>query len=162
MWSGLYSFTHSTVERTTEHLPTLTADQVTRLVNWKPKPRHFYQRRLHLLTLLLLDTGCRITEAPTLRVRDLDMDNMLITLDGKGRKQRRSNPVVLRGVQLTGCALTLRGRDQPRRTVYPRSRKPCLGFRHLGWYPVPAKPGSAWRGVTKSRVFFELKTWDSS
>ena len=53
-------------------------------------PRHFYQRRLHLLTLLLLDTGCRITEVLTLRVRDLDMDNMLITLDGKGRKQRRS------------------------------------------------------------------------
>lgn len=84
MWSELYSFIHSTVEKTTEHLPTLTADQVARLVNWKPKPRHFYQRRLHLLTLLLLDTGCRITEALTLRVRDLDMDNMLITLDGKG------------------------------------------------------------------------------
>ena len=79
-------------------------------MNWKPKPRHFYQRRLHLLTLLLLDTGCRITEVLTLRVRDLDMDNMLITLDGKGRKQRRSNPVVLRGVQLTGCALNFAGK----------------------------------------------------
>jgi len=43
---------------------------------------------LHLLTLLLLDTGCRITEALSLRVRDVDMDNMLLTLDGKGRKQR--------------------------------------------------------------------------
>lgn len=69
-------------------LPTFTPAQVTRLVNWKPKPKHFHQRRLHLLTLLLLDTGCRITEALTLRVRDLDMDNMLLTLDGKGRKQR--------------------------------------------------------------------------
>jgi integrase/recombinase XerD len=69
-------------------LPTLTAAQVTRLVNWKPKPKHFYQRRLHLLTLLLLDTGCRITEALTLRVRDVDMENLLITLEGKGRKQR--------------------------------------------------------------------------
>lgn len=69
-------------------LPTLTAGQVTRLVNWKPKAKNFYQRRLHLLTLLLLDTGCRITEALTLRMRDVDMDNLLITLDGKGRKQR--------------------------------------------------------------------------
>jgi site-specific recombinase XerD len=69
-------------------LPTFTTAQVTQLVNWKPKAKHFYQRRLHLLTLLLLDTGCRITEALTLRVRDLDMDNMLLTLDGKGRKQR--------------------------------------------------------------------------
>ena len=69
-------------------LPTLTASQVIRLLNWKPKPRHFYQRRLHLLTLLLLDTGCRITEALTLRIRDVDMENLLITLEGKGRKQR--------------------------------------------------------------------------
>jgi len=69
-------------------LPTLTAAQITLLVNWKPKPKNFYQRRLHLLTLLLLDTGCRITEALTLSVRDVDLDNMLITLDGKGRKQR--------------------------------------------------------------------------
>jgi integrase/recombinase XerD len=69
-------------------LPTLTAEQVTRLVNWKPKAKNFYQRRLHLLTLMLLDTGCRITEAVTVLVRDVDMENLLITLDGKGRKQR--------------------------------------------------------------------------
>jgi integrase/recombinase XerD len=69
-------------------LPTLTAAQAALLVNWKPKAKHFYQRRLHLLVLFLLDTGCRITEALTLRVREIDMDNMLITLDGKGRKQR--------------------------------------------------------------------------
>jgi integrase/recombinase XerD len=69
-------------------LPTFTAAQVTRLVSWKPRPKHFHQRRLHLLALLLLDTGCRISEALALRVRDLDMDNMLLTLDGKGRKQR--------------------------------------------------------------------------
>ncbi len=69
-------------------LPTLTESQVKMLVNWKPKPRNFYERRLHLLALLLLDTGCRITEALTLRVGDVDMENMLIALDGKGRKQR--------------------------------------------------------------------------
>ena len=38
--------------------------------------------------LILLDTGCRITEALTLRVREIDFENMLVTLDGKGRKQR--------------------------------------------------------------------------
>jgi integrase/recombinase XerD len=69
-------------------LPSLTEAQVKLLVDWKPKQRHFYQRRLHLLALLLLDTGCRITEALTLRVRDVDMENMLVTFDGKGRKQR--------------------------------------------------------------------------
>ena len=33
---------------------------------------YFYDRRLHLLALLLLDTGCRITEALGLRVSDVD------------------------------------------------------------------------------------------
>jgi integrase/recombinase XerD len=67
-------------------LPTYTAPQIRQLVAWKPKGK--YQRRLHLLVLFLLDTGCRITEALTLRVCDLDMGNLLATLDGKGRKQR--------------------------------------------------------------------------
>jgi integrase/recombinase XerD len=67
-------------------LPTFTAMQVSRLVKWKPK--NFYQRRLHLLVLVLLDTGCRISEALTLRVSEIDFDNLLVTLDGKGSKQR--------------------------------------------------------------------------
>ena len=67
-------------------LPTLTGHQADLLIKWKPK--NFYQRRLHLLGLLLLDTGCRITEALSLRVSEIDFDNLLVTLDGKGRKQR--------------------------------------------------------------------------
>ena len=38
-------------------LPTFTTAQVTRLVNWKPKAKVFWQRRLHLLILFLLDTS---------------------------------------------------------------------------------------------------------
>jgi integrase/recombinase XerD len=67
-------------------LPTFTASQISLLVNWRPQ--NFYERRLHLLVLVLLDTGCRISEALTLHVRDVDLDNLLVTLDGKGRKQR--------------------------------------------------------------------------
>jgi len=67
-------------------LRTYTAAQVAKLVSWRP--RGFYERRLHLLVLILLDTGARISEVLTLRVNDLDMDNLLMTLDGKGRKQR--------------------------------------------------------------------------
>ena len=69
-------------------LPTLTEAQVHLIVNWKPNPKNYHERRLHLLALMLLDTGCRITEALTTRVSDVDLDNLLITLDGKGRKQR--------------------------------------------------------------------------
>lgn len=67
-------------------MPTFADAQVKRLIAWKPKGR--YERRLHLLVLFLLDTGARITEALNLRVQDLDFENLLVTLDGKGRKQR--------------------------------------------------------------------------
>jgi integrase/recombinase XerD len=67
-------------------LPTLSDQQIRLLVNYKPKRK--CQKRLHLLVLFLLDTGCRITEALTLRVSEIDMQNMLVTLEGKGRKQR--------------------------------------------------------------------------
>ena len=67
-------------------LPTFTDVQVKRLIAWKPKGR--YPRRLHLLVLFLMDTGCRISEALGVRVRDVDFDNLLVTLGGKGGKQR--------------------------------------------------------------------------
>ena len=67
-------------------LPTFTEQQIRLLVTWKSKSK--YQRRLHLLMLFLLDTGCRISEALMLRVRNIDFENLLVTLEGKGRKQR--------------------------------------------------------------------------
>lgn len=69
-------------------LPTFTTAQVTRLAIWRPKAKIFWQRRLHLLILLLLDTGCRVGEALSIRVGEIDFDNLLLTLDGKGGKQR--------------------------------------------------------------------------
>jgi integrase/recombinase XerD len=67
-------------------LPTFSAAQVKLLISWKPKG--FYERRLHLLVLILLDTGCRIGECLTVHVKDIDFDNLLVTLTGKGDKQR--------------------------------------------------------------------------
>jgi integrase/recombinase XerD len=67
-------------------LPTFTEQQVKGFIAWRPKGK--YQRRLHVLILFLLDTGCRISEALGLHVSEIDFDNLLVTLDGKGRKQR--------------------------------------------------------------------------
>jgi integrase/recombinase XerD len=67
-------------------LPTFTEQQIRQLVILKPKRK--YRRRLHTLILFMLDTGCRISEALTLRVSDIDSENLLVKLDGKGRKQR--------------------------------------------------------------------------
>jgi integrase/recombinase XerD len=41
-----------------------------------------------LIVLFLLDTGARIGEVLSLRVTDINMDDLLVRLDGKGRKQR--------------------------------------------------------------------------
>jgi integrase/recombinase XerD len=84
-WSGS-SLKISQLKEPQLVLPTLTPQQIRSLVTWKP--RGFYRRRSHLLVLFLLDTGCRITEALTLHVHDVDLNNLLVTLDGKGRKQR--------------------------------------------------------------------------
>ncbi len=67
-------------------LPTFTDQQIRQLVTLKPNRK--YQRRLHTLILFMLDTGCRISEALTLRVSDADFENLLVKLAGKGRKQR--------------------------------------------------------------------------
>jgi integrase/recombinase XerD len=68
-------------------LQTLTDEQIQALLGVKPK--RFDQFRLHALVCLVLDTGLRIEEALTLRRVDVDFDNLLVTVFGKGRKERR-------------------------------------------------------------------------
>ncbi|HEV1993789.1 MAG TPA: site-specific integrase [Candidatus Acidoferrum sp.] len=63
-------------------LPTFSDIQIKLLVTSKPHDR------LHLLVLVLLDSGCRISEALGLQWSDVDWDNCLLTLHGKGRKDR--------------------------------------------------------------------------
>jgi integrase/recombinase XerD len=52
------------------------------------KPVGYAQWRVHTAACLILDTGCRIDEVLTARVRDFDLDNLLVTVIGKGNKQR--------------------------------------------------------------------------
>jgi integrase/recombinase XerD len=67
-------------------LPTFSAPQIQLLLGWKPKKRTGH--RLVTLVALLADTGCRIDEALSLRWKDVDFDNLLVLLHGKGRKDR--------------------------------------------------------------------------
>ena len=53
------------------------------------RPTTFPHRRIHALVSTILDTGCRINEVLTARVIDFDLDNLLLTVYGKGRKERR-------------------------------------------------------------------------
>ena len=67
-------------------LPTFSAQDIHTLLHWKPKK--FYDRRLHTIMMTLADTGCRIDETLSLRWSDVDFDNLLLIVNGKGSKQR--------------------------------------------------------------------------
>lgn len=67
-------------------IKTFSESQVKALLDWRPKS--VYDRRLYVLLCFLLDTGARINEAITLTRDRVDMDNLLITLRGKGNKER--------------------------------------------------------------------------
>jgi integrase len=60
--------------------------QMRALIGFKPKT--FRQARVHLATLLILDTGLRISEALHLLVSDIDFDNLVLKVFGKGQKER--------------------------------------------------------------------------
>lgn len=52
------------------------------------KPVGYAQWRVHAAICTILDTGCRVDEVLGARVRDFDMDSLLLTVVGKGSKQR--------------------------------------------------------------------------
>jgi len=59
---------------------------IQRFAVWKTT--NAYERRLQTLVLMLSDTGARITELLTLKWQDVDLDNLLVKLHGKGDKER--------------------------------------------------------------------------
>jgi integrase/recombinase XerD len=73
--------------RVERRLLTLLDDaQMRALIGFKPKT--FRQARVHLAALLILDTGLRISEALHLRDDNIDFDNLMLKVFGKGQKER--------------------------------------------------------------------------
>jgi integrase/recombinase XerD len=71
-----------------EWLPeTFTPEDISKFVAWKPKSKSGH--RAKLLVLTLADTGLRLGEALNLRWPDVDLDNCLLTVLRKGRKERK-------------------------------------------------------------------------
>lgn len=67
-------------------LPTFTLSHVKALIGWKA--RTYSDCRLHTLICSLLDTGLRIEEALGLTRDKVDLENLLLTVRGKGEKHR--------------------------------------------------------------------------
>jgi site-specific recombinase XerD len=53
------------------------------------KPTRFTEVRLWTLLYLPFDTGCRIDEVLNLKTPDVDLDNLLLTIHGKWKKERK-------------------------------------------------------------------------
>ena len=64
----------------------LSTDQFRRIIALKPKSMG--QWRAYVLACTLLDTGIRIDECLGLRQTDIDFNNLLLKVRGKGRKER--------------------------------------------------------------------------
>jgi integrase/recombinase XerD len=60
--------------------------QVRALLNYKPKGKA--QTRVWTMAMVCLDTGIRIDECLTLQKSRVDLDNLLLTVRGKGNKER--------------------------------------------------------------------------
>jgi len=60
--------------------------ELSRILSFRPNT--FVQARLHTLVCTLIDTGCRIEEVLNIRTPELDFENLLITVRGKGNKKR--------------------------------------------------------------------------
>jgi len=84
-WAGS-SFKIPQMKQPQVVLPTYSTLQLELLLGWKPKK--VTGHRLSILIALLADTGCRIDEALSLSSKDIDFDNLLALLHGKGRKDR--------------------------------------------------------------------------
>ena len=133
-------------------MPTLTDDQV-HLIAANPRPRGFYARRCHCVALTLLDTGARIGELLKLRASDIDLDNLVLKLDGKGRRQRlvpfsrELRKTLFRFIadyDIEGAALVFAARDGSpllHRNIYRDIRGLC---RSLGFEP-PARAVHSFR-----------------
>ncbi len=67
-------------------LPVYSAADISVFIHWKPKKR--CERRLQVIILMLADTGCRISELLSLSWQDVNLDDLLVTVRGKGNKQR--------------------------------------------------------------------------
>lgn len=67
-------------------MKTFSDVELKKIINWKAKT--FPDQRLHAILCLLIDTGCRIDEALGLKREDVNFDQLIIKVMGKGNKER--------------------------------------------------------------------------
>ena len=85
-WEGAGTAKIKYIKEEEKILLTFTPEQIARIVNSKPVGRN--ETRARAAALTALDTGMRIQELLNLRRTDVDFDNLLFRVHGKGNKHR--------------------------------------------------------------------------
>jgi integrase/recombinase XerD len=84
-WAGL-PLSVPKLREESKVMPTYTEEQLKRVIDFRSKTPS--EKRLHTLILVLIDSGLRIEEALSLKRSDVNLDQMLMTVKGKGGKER--------------------------------------------------------------------------
>jgi integrase/recombinase XerD len=89
LYENEHTIEHFKIKKVKEEqkvLKVFSDNQLKAIINWKPKG--WYQWRLYAVLSTIIDTGIRIDEALSLKRDDINFDDLLIIVTGKGGKQR--------------------------------------------------------------------------
>lgn len=109
------------------------------------RPQTVAQERTYTLICLLIDTGIRIDEALTLKRAKIDFNNLLITVIGKGKKERivpisiecrKQLYKFLRRHEFDLAFATVHGDPLTQRTALQQLHEVCktVGIKKGGWH----------------------------
>lgn len=66
----------------------ISETDVEKILNWRPNPKDRMETRLYAMLCTLADTGMRIDELLTIQIENIQWEDFLIFVIGKGRKER--------------------------------------------------------------------------
>lgn len=69
-------------------LKTFSDEKLKALLHWRPDQKKVNECRIHAVLATLTDCGLRITECLEIELAKVDFHNLLITVTGKGNKER--------------------------------------------------------------------------
>jgi integrase/recombinase XerD len=116
----------------------MTLDDAAMRAVLSQRPRDYPQWRVQTLFATILDTGCRIDELLSARASAFDLDNLLLTVVGKGDKQR----IVPFSFELRKRLVRF-GQVRSRRSI------------HSDWM-FPARSGGRWHQRNALRSYYLL------
>jgi site-specific recombinase XerD len=82
---ALYKFPH--LQEPKRERMVLSSDDIPKIKNWKPTGIN--DQRVRVMALIALDCGLRLTEIINMKKADVNLDQLLIRVMGKGRKERQ-------------------------------------------------------------------------